>query len=658
LTGLIDDSTMLYEILNVKIHEDIDKFGEEVIDKCSRLLGARRVYLKIEINGNAKYYMLGFRNVNEAEDIIKKVKIDCRGNVFLHEFSRGVFYIEMNYRIDCGDRRIISSFASRIEEIAERFAAEKSRIEFEQLKVLVNSIPDAVVVIDSTGKIVDVNDKFSKITYLSPSEVIGRNIDEISFFRNIKNEINKKSKIKININKYIFEINSAKIPETDKIVLVMRNITELEMTNRRLQTLVDCLRSYVFMKDKNLRYILVNKSFAKFLGKNKDEIIGKRDEDLLPEDFVKVCRSTDLKILKTGKIQTFEVKLKIDGNVKFFEGYKVPVFSGRDVNSIVGVVRDVTERRKVEELRRFRALLDYSVDAIFITDTDGNIVDMNEIARKWARSRDAKKIYDIISGDWSSNSFEGYLDNRVVHVSIREAEFAEKVYKVITVRDITDLKKAQEKIKNMNNQLKFLNRILRHDIANNLTAIIGLLEMYKDSGDRKYFNMVENIIDRSVDLIQKIRDYETMITEGKLSSVNIKEVIEGVLENINLDDVKIKFKGDDCFVIADEFVSSVFENIINNAVQHNTKRNKEIYIEIDCSGDYAEVKVADNGPGIPDKIKDRIFEEGFTYGTTGRTGVGLYIVKSLMEKYDGSVRVEDNKPEGSVFILRFKKSTK
>ena len=349
---------MLYEILNVKVHQNVDEFGEEVIDKCSRLLGARRVYLRIEMNGDSKYFLLGFRDRMEAEEAVKEAKRESRGNTFLHEFSRGVFYVEMNYRIDCNDRRIISSLASRVEEIAERFAAEKSRIEFERLKVLVNSIPDVVVVVDSAGKIVDVNDRFSKVTGLSPSEVIGRNLKELPCFRNVAEDISRGLRVKVNILGKIFEINSAGIPETNKIVLVMRDITELEMTNRRLQTLVDCLRSYIFMKDRNLRYILVNRAFTKFLKKSREEVIGKKDEDLLPEKLVKACKETDMKVLKTGKEQTFEVELEVDGEHRFFEGYKVPVFSGREINSIVGVIRDVTERRKLEELRRFRTLLD------------------------------------------------------------------------------------------------------------------------------------------------------------------------------------------------------------------------------------------------------------------------------------------------------------
>jgi two-component system sensor kinase len=70
--------------------------------------------------------------------------------------------------------------------------------------------------------------------------------------------------------------------------------------------------------------------------------------------------------------------------------------------------------------------------------------------------------------------------------------------------------------------------------------------------------------------------------------------------------------------------------------------------------DYCEIRIADNGKGIPDEIKDDIFEEGFSYGDSGGSGLGLYIVKKTIERYDGSVRVENNKPSGSVFVIHLK----
>ena len=66
------------------------------------------------------------------------------------------------------------------------------------------------------------------------------------------------------------------------------------------------------------------------------------------------------------------------------------------------------------------------------------------------------------------------------------------------------------------------------------------------------------------------------------------------------------------------------------------------------------VKFIDNGTGIPFEIKDKIFDEGFHYCKSGHTGIGLHIVKENIERYGGKFSVEDNQPNGTVFVINLK----
>ena len=63
-----------------------------------------------------------------------------------------------------------------------------------------------------------------------------------------------------------------------------------------------------------------------------------------------------------------------------------------------------------------------------------------------------------------------------------------------------------------------------------------------------------------------------------------------------------------------------------------------------------------NGTSIPDKIKNKIFEEGFYYGRSGHSGIGLHTVRKTIERYGGSVSVEDNESHGAVFIIELRKA--
>ncbi len=79
-----------------------------------------------------------------------------------------------------------------------------------------------------------------------------------------------------------------------------------------------------------------------------------------------------------------------------------------------------------------------------------------------------------------------------------------------------------------------------------------------------------------------------------------------------------------------------------------------INIKIEREDGFCIVRIADDGIGIPDEVKEKIFEENFIHGKSGKTGLGLYIARETMNKYNGSIYVEDNVPDGSVFILRFR----
>ena len=78
-------------------------------------------------------------------------------------------------------------------------------------------------------------------------------------------------------------------------------------------------------------------------------------------------------------------------------------------------------------------------------------------------------------------------------------------------------------------------------------------------------------------------------------------------------------------------------------------------MKISSEDNKCEIKFKDNGTGIPDKIKDKIFDEGFSNGKAGHTGIGLHIVRKTIEHYGGSISVENIKPNGAVFTVTLKK---
>ena len=112
----------------------------------------------------------------------------------------------------------------------------------------------------------------------------------------------------------------------------------------------------------------------------------------------------------------------------------------------------------------------------------------------------------------------------------------------------------------------------------------------------------------------------------------------------------------DVTVMADDLLEAVFRNLLTNAVVHNDKGVAEVTVSAEATDDAVRVSVADNGPGIDDDHKEQIFQEGEKGLETGGTGIGLYLVKTLVDKYDGDVWVEDNDPTGSVFVVELRRA--
>jgi len=105
-------------------------------------------------------------------------------------------------------------------------------------------------------------------------------------------------------------------------------------------------------------------------------------------------------------------------------------------------------------------------------------------------------------------------------------------------------------------------------------------------------------------------------------------------------------------------INQVFMNIVNNAVHALTENlevnpNPVIVIKTSTEGEYAKIEIIDNGPGIPDHVKERIFEPFFTTKAVGKgTGLGLSIVYSIIEKHHGTLDVESVPDAGTSFIIK------
>lgn len=219
-------------------------------------------------------------------------------------------------------------------------------------------------------------------------------------------------------------------------------------------------------------------------------------------------------------------------------------------------------------------------------------------------------------------------------------------------KEIIERKKAEETIKVGRGRLKMLNKIIRHDLSNDFIVIKSAVRLYKKRSNLTMIDEIEKRVDKSLNIISSYRRYESFIDEH----IDLEEIaVNELLEKLILDFPEMKFIiTGSCKVLADETLISVFTNLITNSIIHGNATQMEVKISLDkhiCS-----MKFCDNGIGIAPDIMENIFEEGFYYGKSGHTGVGLHIVRQTIEYFGGTITVEKNEPNGATFVINLKKA--
>lgn len=217
------------------------------------------------------------------------------------------------------------------------------------------------------------------------------------------------------------------------------------------------------------------------------------------------------------------------------------------------------------------------------------------------------------------------------------------------------ISKQYKELKTKNDHIELTNKILRHDIINNLSVMNSALNLYNDSENPDYLAEIPKQIEKSINLIRKLRKLSKLLNhQKKLFPVDLrKDIFEKLVQNYSNLKIEINGKG---VVLADQMLESVFDNLFSNAVKHS--QTAKILIDILDRKRCIQINFTDFGIGIPQEIKDKIFEESYSYGETGNTGLGLFIVKKTIQNYGGSILVEDHNPQGTVFVIKLKSADK
>jgi signal transduction histidine kinase len=212
-------------------------------------------------------------------------------------------------------------------------------------------------------------------------------------------------------------------------------------------------------------------------------------------------------------------------------------------------------------------------------------------------------------------------------------------------------------------ELELVNRVLRHDIRNDMNVVLGwtdLLADHVDEAGQDHLRRIETTSRHVVELTDVSRDLLSAVvgtSEPNLEPVDLAAVAEEETTKARESYGEATFTVDRPLesgpVRGNQMLSSVVRNLLNNAVQHNDAPTPHVHVatEVDHDDGVVRLRVADNGPGIPESRREAIFGKGERGLDSEGTGMGLYLVGALVEAFDGRVDVEDSGLGGAAFVV-------
>jgi PAS domain S-box-containing protein len=465
---------------------------------------------------------------------------------------------------------------------------------------------------------------------------------------------------------------------------------ELRMSEEKYRNLFENSRDVTLTMDLKGKITSVNKAAVKY-GFKKEEIIGKTQLEFVPKKYWPRLIKELGQIIR-GKSVEGEIVINTPKGKKIAEYRNTPIIVNERVVGVQTALRDITERKKVEERlmeseERFRDLYESVPDALAIyVGRKGRLIEYNKAFNKWSGYSDEELkgniFLDFVHPDDHALVLERYrteypeekfpiiyeikgLNKKgepiPTEISVGTYKKNGKVIGInVMHRDITERKQVEEKMKKtlervriLNEKLAVVGKLTRHDVRNKLaTARMNIfLAEKKLAGNKEALKHLWKI-DVAIGLTEKIFDfagtYEKLGVEELTPTDVGKSITEAILLFPDLKGINIVNDCHGLTVMADSLLLQLFYNLIDNSLRHGENVRKiSVYYE-DAGKDQMKLVYEDDGIGIPENVKETIFKEGYGKGT----GYGLYLMRKMCEVYGWSIRETGKHRKGVQFTIQ------
>jgi PAS domain S-box-containing protein len=650
--------------------------------------------------------MRDFSKVTQGESAKNETELIVPAGKILVEYHAGAIEKENN----------VTGVQINIRDVTERKKAEELLRESEErFRCLFESIQDPVgIFVGREGRIIDYNTAFKKSSGYTDEELKGRvfldfvHPDDCAMvlekYRTEYSEgefplvyeirgLNKKGgtvPLELSVSPY------KKKGKAIGIEVIHRDLTErkkaeqaLRESEERLRTLFENAPDAFYVNDLGGHFIDGNKAAEEMTGYQKGELIGKSflQLGLLPKKQV----PTAAKLLTLNALgrSTGPDELALnrkDGTQIVAEIRTVPTkIDGKAV--VLGIARDITERKKNERLvsesqQKFKGLFMGNPEAAAYLDPDYRIQDINprfkELFGYSLADVQGKHINNVVVPDdrrkegeaLDKEAKKGYVhrntvrrkkNGSLVQVSVSAAPITvgDKIAGVVAMyHDISDLKNAEKKLDAMNEKLRVVGSLTRHDVRNKLAAVTGnaylLRKRRPDDPDAiESLRSMETAVRECEGIFDFASAYEKLGVE-ELAYVDAKKTLdEAVALFPDLRGIRIVNECDGLTLLADSLLRQLFYNLIDDSLKYGGKLT-QIRIRYEKSEGKLRLVYEDDGVGISQDAKHKLFKEGYTTGKG--SGYGLYLIKRMMDVYGWAIDETGVPGKGAQFTISIPKA--
>ena len=492
---------------------------------------------------------------------------------------------------------------------------------------------------------------------------------------------------------------------------LQKEVGEREAAERLLRQVIDADPSLVFVKDRDGRFVLVNKAVADIYGTTVEAQLGKTDADFNPnkeevEHFLRDDRAV-MDSRRPKVVAEESVTNPATGATRWFQTVKVPLLSpDGESRRVLGVATEITERKRAEEaLRRseasYRGLVEHAAYGIYRATADGKFLMVNPALFAmlgYASAEELLKI-DIARDVYVDPAARARILQRCEQFgsAIEEVVWRRRDGSVVTVRlngrpvrapdgalecfefivdDVTDQRALEERLR-QTQKMEAVGRLaggIAHDFNNLLTAILGSVDFLRralgpDHPEHAETEEIQKAAVRAADLTRQLLAFsrQQVLAPKVLELDALVTNLEKMLRRLIGEDVELRFapKAPRAAVRADPGqLEQVIVNLVVNARDAMPRGGKltidTATVDLDTGyawehgtvepGRYVMLAVTDTGVGIDRAVQARLFEPFFTTKEFGKgTGLGLATAYGIVKQSGGYIWVYSEPGQGATF---------